>query len=270
MAEICFRIAGGIDQERLRRILAAWSILFAVSGPLDDYVDRDKLPAEWDALGQGTGTFVALALIAEAILLTMGSGEKPDATLCEAGRVFTRYLKEASLGQAMDALGVQTLEAYEAMLARKAGSLVAALTESIAVIAEADSRTQHAFADFGHELGLAIQIVNDYQAGLWRPDVLAKDGMGDLDGPKRTYPIFFALQVTHTLSGEFHELLAEKPGRRNVPRMLEILNEMGVPEFMLAAIEVRRTRAIRHLEIFASSDELNEVRRWCDAHLLGR
>ena len=71
LAELCFKISCGNKRERLERVLAGWMILFSVSGPLDDYVDQDKLPDAWDEWGRDVGTFIAMALIAEALTIVL-------------------------------------------------------------------------------------------------------------------------------------------------------------------------------------------------------
>jgi geranylgeranyl pyrophosphate synthase len=268
LAELCFRIAGGKHRERLERVLAGWMILFSVSGPLDDYVDQDKALDAWDELGRDVGTFVAMALIAEALTIVAGPYETPDATLAQAAGVFSRYLKNASLGQAIELAGIRTLDEYEHMLELKASALVASLTESIAVVAEAETDLRHALTNFGNELGMVIQIINDYLGG-WKPESVAKDGGSDLDQAKLTYPMLYALQVDHPHAVEFPQLLDQTPGKRDVARMLEILNEIGAPEFMLAAIEVRRNRAIGNLKGWVSQDNLDRLELWFEEHLLG-
>jgi geranylgeranyl pyrophosphate synthase len=267
LAELCFKIAGGSKREHLERVLAGWMILFSVSGPLDDYVDQDKLPDVWDELGRDVGTFVAMALIAESLTVVMGPDDPLDATLAQAAGVFSKYLKKASLGQAMDAAGIRTLDEYEHMLEHKASALVAALTESIAIVAEAESDLRHSLTNFGNELGMVIQIINDY-LGVWKPDIVVKDGGSDLDQSQLTYPILYALQVDHLHAVEFRQLLDQVPGKRDVVRMLEILNEIGAPEFMLAAIEVRRSRAIEYLKGRASQDDIDRLELWFEKHLL--
>jgi hypothetical protein len=268
LAELCFKIAGGSKRERLERVLACWMTLFAVSGPLDNYVDQDKAPDAWDELGRDVGTFVAMALIAEALTIVVGPDDPLDATLAQAVGVFARYLKIASLGQAMDAAGVRTLNEYEHMLEHKASALVAALTESIAVVAEAEADLQRSLTDFGSNLGMVVQIINDY-LGVWKPEIVAKDSGSDLDQSQLTYPMLYALQVDHPHVVEFRQLLEQMPGKREVVRMLEILNEIGAPEFMLAAIEVRRTRAFGYLKNYASQDDIDRLELWFEENLMG-
>ncbi len=269
LSELCYRIAGGSNIERLERVFSGWMILFAVSGPLDDYVDQDKTPDAWQKLGRDVGTFIALSLIAEALTIVLGSDELFDVTLGKAAGVLASHLKDASLGQAQDADGISTLEDYERMLELKAASLVAALTEAVAVTAEAELNLRLAMRNFGRELGMAIQIVNDY-LGIWRPDEIAKDSGGDLNEQKLTYPILYALNVDNPRSVEFRKLLEESPGKRNCEQMLEILNELGAPEFILSAIYVRRTRAINQIEGWASQEDINQLEQWFDEHLLGK
>jgi hypothetical protein len=269
LAELCFRIAGGKVRKRLERVFAGWMILFAISGPLDDYVDQDKAPDAWDDLGRDVGTFVAMALIAEALSIVLGPESSLDTSLVLATMVFVKHLKGASLGQALDTTGIRTLEEYEQMLKRKAASLIAALTEAIAVVAEAETGLRQVLRDVGSELGIAVQIINDY-LGIWKPDVVFKNGRCDLNLSKLTYPVLYALQVDHPYAVEFQQLLAETPGKRDSTRMLEILNEIGAPEFMLASLEVHRSRAIQHLKDWTTREEIECFEVWYDEHLLGK
>lgn len=269
LAEICFRAAGGKDLSRLDRILLSWMVLFAVSGPLDDYTDRDKSPSVWVDLGRDKGTFVALALIAEALALAIEPNPSSDPILGHSAAVLAKHLRDASLGQALDTDAIQTLEEYEAMLELKAASLVVALTESVAVVAEASPTSRLALINVGKEVGIAIQIVNDY-LGIWRPESVSKHGGGDLESRKVTYPILFALRSHDPRAVEFRRLFRDDSGRTNPNLMLEILNQIGAREFLLAAIYLRRTSAIRHMEDLASEDDVARFAKWCDENLLGQ
>lgn len=272
LADICFRVAGGCDHELLTRILSSWLILFSVSGPLDDYADDDKSAGAWETLGRRAGSFVALAMIAEAFELILGdsagAGGYPQPVLGQAASVLASYLRAAALGQAWDIAGIRTLAEYEQMLELKAASLVAALTESIAVAAEAEAALRRDLAQCGRAIGMAIQIVNDY-LGVWRPEALAKTGGGDLAQRQLAYPVLYALQVDHPHADGFRKLWAARPEERNTTRMREILNEIGTPVFMRAAIEVRRAEALRVLGPWAQPGDIDCLDEWCNRHMLG-
>jgi geranylgeranyl pyrophosphate synthase len=267
-ADLCFRIAGGRRRDRLARVLSGWLILFSISGPLDDYADEDKATGIWRTLGRKVGSSVSLAMIAEALGLVMGAEDPPDLALCRAASIMTRYLKEAALGQAWDNAGVKTLEEYERMLELKAATLLAALAECVAVISEADAGLRCAMASCGRELGMAVQIVNDY-LGIWKPEAVAKQGGGDLAQPQLTYPMLYALEVQHPHADEFQRLLGVAPRDRDTARMLDILNSIGARQFMRAAIELRRARALQALEGKASPEDIAELGQWCERYLLG-
>src|SRR3990172_5717378 len=90
-ANLCFRIASGRRRDRLSRVLSGWLILFSISGPLDDYADEDKATGVWGTLGRKVGSSVALAMIAEALGLVMGSEDPLDSTLSRAASIMTCY-----------------------------------------------------------------------------------------------------------------------------------------------------------------------------------
>lgn len=265
LAEWCFRVAGGRDSQHLNRVFGAWAILFFASGRLDDYADGDKVASVWDKLGPTVGSSVALALIAEAIGLAL---DPSIPATCQAASVLTRCLKDAALGQAWDNMGVDTLSAYEQMLSLKAAPLVAALTESMTMLAEANGGLTQALAECGREIGLAVQIANDY-SGIWGAETVGRRVGGDLAQPQLTYPLFYALEVQHPYRNEFQQLLADEPVKRNTGEMLKILNAIGARHFMLAAIQLRWTRIAQSLTGWVSKDDLAQLEQWYTRYLLG-
>ena len=91
-----------------------------------------------------------------------------------------RYLKNASFGQAMDAAVVHTMDEYEHMPEYKASALVVTLTESIAIVDEAETNLRCYLTHFGNEFGIVVQIINDHLGG-WKPDTIAKgQSIGEL------------------------------------------------------------------------------------------
>ena len=265
-ALLCCRLAGGCSSAHLSRVLSGWLILLGVSGPLDDYADEDKdLDGAWADLGWKRGNSVGLALIAEAVEIVLGDGAAPPSG--RAAGVLLKRLREVALGQALDIAQVQTLEAYEQMLELKAAALTAALTEGVAMIAEADAPKRQALVACGWEVGMALQIVNDY-LGVWQEAKLAKRPGGDLARSPLTYPMFYALSVPHPHRDEFRALLSQASGERDTARMLAILNAIGAPSFMRAAIEVRKKRALKAVYDIAP-DEVAGFEMWCNRYLLG-
>lgn len=263
--EMLLQLANLNERERASQILASWLLLFCVSGPLDDYVDEDKATNEWSSLKQ-RGNFVGLALIADAfnILLT-----NPAENLCQAAQITAHYLNRAALGQAQDIAQAQTLTEYEAMLQDKAVALTLALTEGVASLGGSSLATglNPAFAQVGAAVGMAIQIVNDY-LGIWQPEKIAKQPGGDLLQPQLTYPLFYALHTPHPFADEFRMLLAAPPPERNAPRLLEILNQIGAPQFIQAALRLHRQQAKRACEQ-VNPQVGADFEHWFNHHFLG-
>ncbi len=266
--QTCYRIAGGNQDIRLLNLMSGWLLLFAVSSPLDDYVDGDRAAGAWGELPPQVGHSIGLALIAEGLSLVTGGHTSNDLVLHQASAAMTERLRDAALGQAWDNAGVQSLAEYEQMLELKAATLLSALTEGIAIVAEAAPATGHALSDYGREIGLAIQIVNDY-LGVWKPEVLGKQPGGDLRQHPLTYPLFYALNTPHSYRAELEGLLALPSGQRDTERILAILNNIGAPQFLRALIEQNRTRARRAIETLATTTDLMRLDRWFAQHMLG-
>ena len=119
----------------------------------------------------------------------------------------------------------------------------------------------------GREVGMAVQIVNDY-LGVWQQAKVAKRSGGDLAQSQLTYPMFYALIVPHPYQAEFRALLGRAPAERDTARMLEILNAIGAPAFIRAAIELRKSRALQAVREL-SPECAADFEVWCDRYLLG-
>ena len=80
------------------------------------------------------------------------------------------------------------------MEAAKTGALLAASGSVGATLAGADQRTVRAYADFGADLGIAFQFVDDL-LGIWgSPETTGKPVYSDLAARKKTMPLVWCLE----------------------------------------------------------------------------
>ena len=92
----------------------------------------------------------------------------------------------------------------QAMHMRKTGALIRASVVAGAVMAGADERLTAAVDDYGQEIGLAFQIVDDILDVEGAAATLGKTAGKDEAAGKPTYPAFFGLDQARTLAAGCH------------------------------------------------------------------
>jgi geranylgeranyl diphosphate synthase, type I len=167
----------------------------------DDIQDRSELrrhrPTLWSLWGMPQAINAGDALFALAQVVVVQDGSMLAAQLAnELNRTSLRL----SEGQFLD-IDLQqgdtpvTLEAYEAMIARKTGVLFACACRMGAMAAGASAEATEAFAAYGLELGLAFQEQDDL-LGVWgRSAETGKPDAADIIERKRGLPAAMALSL---------------------------------------------------------------------------
>jgi geranylgeranyl diphosphate synthase, type I len=98
-------------------------------------------------------------------------------------------------------------EDYWPMISGKTAALLSACSQIGACLAEADESTQMSFRNFGHYLGLAFQIQDDY-LGIWGDvSLTGKSTESDLLTGKKSLPVLYGLSK----NGLFTHRWAEGP-----------------------------------------------------------
>lgn len=176
----------------------------------DQSATRRGRPTLWKQYGipQAINTGDALFSLAE---LTLANLEKVYSL--EESHQSAKILNKASLkltqGQYLDIAFESenniTLDTYMEMIKYKTAALISACTEIGSVLGSNDYETRRHAADFGENLGLAFQILDDY-LGIWgNPDKTGKSVENDLISLKKSLPILYGLMK----KGEFFDCWAE-------------------------------------------------------------
>jgi geranylgeranyl diphosphate synthase, type I len=165
----------------------------------DDIQDRSELrrhrPTVWSLWGMPQGINVGDALFALAQVVLAESGTARAAQLMAE---LNRTALGLSEGQFLD-IDLQdgqtrpTLDAYEAMIARKTGVLFACACRLGAMAAGATAAQRDAYAAYGLQLGIAFQEQDDL-LGVWgRAAETGKPDAADIVERKRGLPAAMAL-----------------------------------------------------------------------------
>jgi geranylgeranyl diphosphate synthase type I len=194
---VCQAVSGSIEPARSAAV--AIELVHNFSLVHDDIQDRGELRrhrrALWtvwgaeQAINAGDALFglAQLALVRQptALAAAMAAELNQACVLLSEGQYLDIALQRGSLAA--------TLEAYQAMIARKTAVLFGCAARLGAMAGQAAAEVQAAYASFGHELGLAFQEQDDI-LGVWgNPEDTGKPPAADVVERKRGLPAAVAL-----------------------------------------------------------------------------
>jgi geranylgeranyl diphosphate synthase type I len=222
----------------------------------DDIQDRSELrrhrPTLWTLWGMPQGINAGDALFALAELVLVQDRTELSARLAAELNTTTLALAE---GQFLDidlqeSKTVPTLEAYEAMIARKTGVLFAAACRLGAIAAGATEDTCDAYAAYGLQLGIAFQEQDDL-LGVWgRAAETGKPDAADIVERKRGLPAAMALS-REDAPNWLRSAYLEREGEldpETVARVIEHFDRLDLSSAIERRVEERYRQALGYLE----------------------
>ena len=128
---------------------------------------------------------------------------------------------------------------------------------ALAVGAPADVVT--ALRDYGHELGMAFQLIDDILGITGDPEVTGKSASSDVRAGKRSAPVVAALQSGAEASGP-----AGRPARRTAPPSSDddvilatkLIEEAGGIDWAAREADAHLARALERVESVPSSGDV--------------
>jgi len=102
-------------------------------------------------------------------------------------------------GQSLDIISENQeidFETLQAIHSRKTGALITASVQAGAILGRADDRQFNALSEYGKNIGLAFQIVDDLLNVEGTEEELGKAVGSDADRNKATYPSIFGIEAT--------------------------------------------------------------------------
>jgi geranylgeranyl diphosphate synthase type I len=142
-----------------------------------------------------------------------------------------------------------SLERCLAMAAAKTGALLGCAAAIGAVLAGAPDDQVRALDEFGRELGLAFQAVDDL-LGIWgSPEVTGKPVWSDLRQSKKTIPVSAAFANANGRADELRALLhASKSSEQDARAASELIVECGGRAFTEHAASTHLEAALAALD----------------------
>jgi geranylgeranyl pyrophosphate synthase len=222
------------DVERLVAMAAAIELLHTASLVHDDTIDnaliRRGLPTLNAMIDEGTTVLVGDYLFAKsAVLSTMGG-------VLRATRIFAESLVTISEGEIEQKFATHHLtanmEQYYKRIYSKTAVLFAAAGEIGAVISEAPEDEVQRLREYGRQVGMAFQIVDDILDFRATEEQLGKPVGGDLRQGTVTLPVMFYLENASAEERETIRRVVEGDGltEERLATAISRINESGAVE----------------------------------------
>ena len=202
----------------------------------DDVIDkaetRRNRPSINSEFGNQTAVLMGDWLYMSAFETSLAERSLPILDILTA---VTRKMTEGELLQ-LTLLGRTDIseEQYFDVIARKTAYLFSACCEIGAVLGGADARTQNMLRDYGMNLGIAFQLVDDLLDFTGSEEALGKPAGADLLEGKVALPLIFLLQREPSMRGAVQTVISEA-SYESVSRrlLLEALEKTGAMQLAL-------------------------------------
>lgn len=229
--------AGGEGWQKALPAACAVELLHNFSLIHDDIQDesptRRGRPTVWKKWGraQAINAGDAMFTLANQSLLELENTLSPQVTL-KSCRVFQRACYQLTQGQYLDLNFEErddiSIQDYWRMVHGKTAALLGGAMEIGAICARVDLKRQRAFRDFGLNLGLAFQNLDDI-LGIWgEKEETGKSNKSDLLTGKKTLPILYGMANSKRFRSAWSK---GNRSPQHVPEMARILKEDGARDY---------------------------------------
>src|SRR5438876_795917 len=216
-----YAVGGDGRNESAVRLATVMEFLHTATLVHDDVIDsaetRRNRPSINSEFGNQTAVLMGDWLYMSAFETSLAERSLPILDILTA---VTRKMTEGELLQ-LTLLGRTDIseEQYFDVIARKTAYLFSACCEIGALLGGADGRTQNMMRDYGMNLGIAFQLVDDLLDFVSSEEILGKPAGADLLEGKVSLPLIFLLQRQPEMRGPIQSVIAEG-GYEKVPRAL--------------------------------------------------
>lgn len=244
-----YAVGGAGSNNSAIRLATVMEFLHTATLVHDDVIDkaetRRNRPSINSQFGNQTAVLMGDWLYMGAFETSLAERSLPILDILTA---VTRKMTEGELLQ-LTLLGRTDIseEQYFDVIARKTAYLFSACCEIGALLGGADPNAQSMLRDYGMNLGIAFQLVDDLLDFTGTEDSLGKPAGADLLDGKVSLPLIFLLQREPAMRSEVQTLISEG-SYQNVSRdaLLDALERTG-------ALALARERAIEYAEAARSA-----------------
>ncbi|WP_339898440.1 polyprenyl synthetase family protein [uncultured Gilvimarinus sp.] len=221
----------------------------------DDVVDvsslrrgRPTANAEW---GNAPSVLVGDFLYSRAFQMMVAIGNMDIMTILSKT---TNIIAEGEVQQLVNAKDPDLTEAgYRQVIEKKTAVLFAAACEVGAVIAGADATTRQTLSQYGLQVGIAFQLVDDALDYKGDAEALGKNVGDDLAEGKPTLPLIRAMEKAPDADRELIRNAISNGDASQLDKVVAIVEATGAMEYTLAAAREAVALALTALEALPES-----------------
>jgi geranylgeranyl diphosphate synthase type II len=164
-----------------------------------------------------------------------------------------------------------SVEEYIHMITFKTAVLLGCSLQMGSICANANALNQHHVYEFGKNIGVAFQILDDVLDVYATDDKFGKQVGGDIISNKKTFLLLKAFELASVNQKEsITQLLQSTDMGEKVSAITAIYNDLNIKEIATAEANAYTTIALKHLhEINANEEKKNMLKQFA-FHLLNR
>jgi geranylgeranyl diphosphate synthase type I len=256
LAVLSAEAGGGSGEDGLAAAVAV-ELVHNFSLLHDDIMDRDAerrhRPTGWVVFGDGQAILAGNAMLTAAVQELVRVGAAGERCLPCLLTAVQRLISGQSADLALESRAFVDLEEVLQMEAGKTASLLACSASIGAIAVAAPAEVVDGLASYGHELGMAFQLVDDILGITGDATVTGKSSSSDVRAGKRSAPIVAALAAGNRAAEQLGQLLAGGPPRTedDVTYATKLIDEAGGLDWAAREADRRLTKALAHLDALA-------------------
>jgi len=158
-------------------------------------------------------------------------------------------LSRGELAQAVNAFNLaQSRQQYLQRISAKTASLISLATESGAILSQAPEKSVKALKEYGHNLGIAFQIVDDILDFIGTEEEMGKPIGSDLAQGTLTLPAMFILE-RYPEDNPVTRLFQNEERQKNIGLAIELVRGSSIPGECYAVASDYCARACHNLNV---------------------
>jgi geranylgeranyl diphosphate synthase, type I len=216
----------------------------------DDVMDRDLTrrhrPTGWVVFGEGDAILAGNAMLTLAVQVLIATGIEGRRSLPHLMNATQLLISGQSRDLYLEGRDAVRVEDVLAMEAGKTAALLACAASIGALAAGAPQRIVDGLEEFGHEMGMAFQLVDDILGVVGDPARTGKSASSDVRAGKRSAPIVAALTSDTAAGRRLAELFAAGPPADDdaVALATSLIEESGGLDWAAKEADARLNRAL--------------------------
>ncbi len=171
--------------------------------------------------------------------------------------VMTRAMRKVAEGEVLQLVQMHAYETrqedYFDTIDRKTAPLFWAGAQFGAIITHQPEDVRRKMAEFGYNLGMAFQLIDDYLDYAGDTETIGKEVGDDLMEGKMTLPLIYARDYCNAQQREIIRSAIDNPDEANVTRICEIVASTGALEYTVSLACKYRDSAMQKLEFLPDS-----------------